>query len=155
MSAAWPSSAIWNASRGLYPSASINLRSRDIRNQVYALDWWGESDTLNFFPDCLLGGSVGEGDIRALQEAQDGGFMLHQVLLQSVRVGSCNSPAPTVRESRDIGHLLAALGQDGSIVQASAISLGQNLGRACIDPMAGRAQQGRHSMRAGGRQWSR
>ena len=47
------------------------------------------------------------------------------------------------RARRDVGQFPAALGQDGpiSLAHGQALGLGQDLGRAPVDPVAGLAQQ--------------
>ena len=76
-------------------------------------------------------------------------LVLYEALMEVVRVG-LRDPSPfSFRARRDVGQLLAALGQDGpiSLAHGQALGLGQDLARAPVDPVAGLAQQRLHQAR--------
>ena len=99
--------------------------------------------------DLPLPGIVREADVRVAHEAQDGLFVLRQALMEVVCVGLRDPAAFSFRPRRDLGHLPGALGQDGPVALAHgrAPVLGQGLGVAPVDPVAGLAQQPLHQAR--------
>ena len=94
-------------------------------------------------------GIVGEADVRVAHEAQHGFLVLQEALMQVVRVGLRGPPALPLRARRDVGQFLAALGQVGPVPLAhgQTFGLGQDLGVALVDPVAGLAQQALHQAR--------